>query len=163
MQGESKTVSEPEFPRKVLNSLREGQDLAAKVPNTPPDHYAWVHICPIPERKIRFRDVDGRVKLVRTTEGKLIRGFLVRYLVAEKSEVEEIYGGRRQNLVETVEDIRIQVDSMEELSSLVQQWITDFTEFHVPSYTGYRFGACGNLMEQRKPIIPYSQLTKPMD
>ena len=152
-----------EFPRRVLNDLRQGLDVAAKVPDTPPEHLAWVHICPIPNEEICFRDVDGSLKLVRTTEGRPIRGFLVRYLVAEQSEVEEFYERRRQNLVETVEDIRIQVDSEAELATLVQKWITDFTTFHVPSYIGYRFGACENLMEQRKPIIPYSQLKEPKE
>lgn len=129
------------LPLKVLNRLRLGRDLAARVPETLKNHSAWIYVYPLldSEKGERIFEAGREQRIVSTSGESAIAGFLVRYLEVERQVVEDYHDGRLDEADYPDVDQRYKARTEEELAALLARWIEDFSQLHEPSSVGYVF------------------------
>ena len=129
------------IPLKVLNRLRLGRDVAAKVDPTWLDHLAWVYVYPIlnPENGYLLRGHRGEERIVSSGSANPIKGYLVRHLEVEAKVAEDYLQSIRDDIGKSSFDTKMIVADEQELEKVLAQWLSDFTALHVPTSVDYYF------------------------
>ncbi len=142
------------LPLKILNRLRLGREVAARVTPSRPDHLAWVYVYPMldPQNGVVVKParMGAEPRFAALGEGNPIIGFLVCHLEIEAAVAEEVYKGIRDDLEDPAfdhPDLAI-VANEEELAVLLQRWVTDPMTLHVPMDVGYRFNKGPTLLRK---------------
>jgi hypothetical protein len=134
------------LPLNVLNRLRQGREVAARVEPEHPGNLARVYVDP-------FLDPDEafwlRSRIYRTGSGNPIRGYLVRYVEAEPAVVEEFHRYDQDDLSRTATDVILEVSTEEELALALGRWVRDFTSLGDPRGAEYWFASGAQLLWPR--------------
>ncbi|MBW3623998.1 MAG: hypothetical protein KY468_11375 [Armatimonadetes bacterium] len=129
------------LPLKLLNRLRLGRDVAARVQARLENHSAWIYVYPLlnPEKGKRVKEPGREARIVSDRGESAIRGFLLRYLEVETKIVEDYLKGTLDEAdYPSVEEF-YEVSMEEELAEILTRWIDDFSLLHEPSIVGYVF------------------------
>ena len=144
------------LPLKLLNRLRLGRDLAARVPATLADHVAWVYVYPLPDYLHSILLLEaGREGRLRSTNGDPVRGFLVRYVEAPKGILDRL---RSFQLLERdfpgfpPVERRLEVRTEEELAAVLKEFVENPLQLHEPSATGYCFRLGPELLDAEEQL-----------
>jgi hypothetical protein len=134
------------LPMEVLNRLRLGKDVAARVAPEHPGFLAWVYVYPFLDPDEAFW-LQGRI--YRTGSGNPIRGYLVRHVEAEPEVVEEFYRADQDDLSRTAVDVIFEVSTEEELALALGRWMSDFASLGDPRGAEYWFASGAQLVASR--------------
>ena len=116
------------FPLKVLNCLRDGQDIVAEVAPALPNHRAYVYVTPQVDPELATWDkVNYRWLRVYVEEG-ILTGYKVNYLEIETKQIDSHFDGYDID-IEPITNERFYVTSEQELGVLVSQWANDLSIF----------------------------------
>lgn len=138
------------LPITVLNRLRAGKDVAARVEPKHPGNLAWVYVHPVLNVDEAFWLSFNESRLIRTGSGNPIGGFLLRHLEAQPEVAERFYRSDADDLAPTVEDVRVEVISEEQLATALQEWTCDPASLIDPIGTGYWFARGPQLLWSRR-------------
>lgn len=129
------------LPLKILNRLRLGRDVAAKVSPSVPENLAWIYVYPLLNQDHGFllRGQGREERIVGVGTGDPIKGFLVRHLEIGAQVADDFYQSLRDDIGNPVFDERLTPVTEEELEAVLQRWLTDYTTLHVPMNVGYEF------------------------
>ena len=123
------------FPMKVLNRLRDGQDIVAEVTPTLPNHRALVYVTPQVDPELATWDkVSHRWLRVYVEEG-ILTGYKVNYIEIETKQIDSYFDGYDTDIEPTTNE-RFYVTSEHELAVLVSQWANDLSIFRNPESVG---------------------------
>jgi len=137
------------LPMKILNRLRSGRDVAAKVLPSRSENMAWVYVYPLLNEKHGFlhRGHGCEEQIVGDGTGNPIKGFLVRHLEIEAVIVEDFHENQRDDLGEPVLDERFTLETEADLEAVLRRWLTDDTTLHIPMDVGYEFELGADLID----------------
>jgi hypothetical protein len=127
------------IPMQVVNRLRQGKDVAARVQPDQPDHLAWVHVSPLVNHKAACLVYASDLQVIRIGPGDLFRGFSIRRVEAERCMVEQFEAGRREELDQPSVNERFECANEVQLEQLLRQWLADLSELRPPLRVGYWF------------------------
>ena len=130
------------LPLKVLNRLRLGRDVAARVAPADEKNHAWVYVY------LLLNDIAG-VQIIEGGEPKAVGAipendqiqFLVCRVEFSQEIIEEYKAGRLYEIEnrQAETDERWQVRGVAELEDILSRWIDDGDQLHEPSVVGYEF------------------------
>ena len=134
------------LPMDVLNWLRLGKEVAARVAPEHPGFLAWVYVYPFLDPDEAFW-LQGRI--YRTGSGNPIRGYLVRYVEAEPEVVAGFYRFDQDDLSRTAVDVIFEVSTEGELALALGRWMSDFASLGDPRGAEYWFASGAQLVRSR--------------
>jgi hypothetical protein len=126
---------------KVLNRLRLGRDVAGRIKPSCSGNLAWVYVYPMLDQANGFmlKGHGGEERIVSTAAGNPIKSFFVRRLEIEPRIVEDFHQGIRDDIGNPAIDERMTVADENELEEVLNLWLVDDTNLHVPTGVGYEF------------------------
>lgn len=139
------------FPRNVVNRLRLGRDIAARIEPIESGNLAWIYVYPVVNANNAYRDFSKSDEgiIVRKNEKNPFVGFLFRRLEVEKSEIAAIYEGIDDVILNRIIDEVNLFTELKYLEGYVSRFVADLSAFHVPEDVGYWsvFGVKTGLLE----------------
>lgn len=123
------------LPLKVLNRLRLGRRVAARVPPSRAGQVAWVRVQPLLSPGATWDNPNSTERRAVAPPGiEPIRGFEVRRVELPDEVVADIWEAPR---LEPSVDQRVLVANEQELEGVLSRWLSDFGQLRVPSLVGY--------------------------
>src|SRR4051812_46652538 len=124
------------LPMPVLNRLRLGRAVAARVRATLPHHHAWVRVQPLLKAEgARWDEPASEERRAISLDGTdPIRGFEIRRVEVDAGVMEDIWEVGK--VVPSI-DQRIEVATEAELADALSRWLGDPAALRIPSLVGY--------------------------
>jgi hypothetical protein len=128
------------IPLRVLNRLRLGRDVAARVRPRDPSNLAWVYVIPLVDHvRGSTAVVNGERTALSLSGEPPVCGFVVRYIEVAENIIDEYNREERDDPEHPAHDERAIATNEDELADILRLYTVDLDSLHIPIDVGYVF------------------------